>query len=148
MEEWIFYSIFALFISSSIIIIMKYLGTQINSDEIKSFLCLSLVITGIISFFYLLTHKKNIYNIIKKKNHSLLILLAFIFAILLLFNYITQIEAHNKCKIGGLPLIIINLNIIIVILISSFLYNTQLNFNSILGIFLIISGLSLVILNN
>ena len=151
MEEWILYSILVLLITSFLVLIMKYLGTQINlnEDEIESIICCSFIISGLLAFLYLLIKKReNILSIINNPNHNILLIIIILFGLLLLLNFIFQGKAHNKCKIGGLPLIIINMNIITVLLISTFLYNTNINYKTILGIFLAISGLSLVILNN
>ena len=56
--------------------------------------------------------------------------------------------AHSECKIGGLPLIIINMNIIIVLILSYLYYNTKLNINTIIGILIALVGLGIVILSN
>ena len=65
--------------------------------------------------------------------------------ILLVLNFIIQALAHAKSSKVGLPLIIINMNIILVLLVSIILYKQSINWKTIVGILLAVLGLSIVI---
>lgn len=154
MDDWLIYSIFVLIITAFLTLIIKYLGTILNNfEEIKLFICISLIIAGIFSLIYLvynnnfyMKHLKNIKE--NKTDNNILIFILIIFGLLLLLNFIFQGLAHNKCKIPGLPLIIVNMNIIIVLLISSILFDIKINRKIILGIIVALIGLSIVIVNS
>lgn len=152
MEEWILYSSVALCISTLIIFFLRYLGIILDStEEVNIFVLTAFVIAGFISLIFLLNNKntsRNFNNIINNKtNNGILLFILLIFSVFLLLNFMSQSLAHNKCKVTGLPQVIINMNLVLVILISVLLFNTELNWKMILGIILSVMGLSLVILN-
>ena len=154
MEDWLIYSILVLIITSFLALIIKYLGVFLdNIEEIKLFIFISLIFTGLFSFIYLLCnnkfYKKHFENIINNKiNNIFLISILIIFSILLLLNIIFQGKARNLCKITGLPQLIINTNIILILILSIFLFNIKINWKIILGIILAFIGLSIVIINS
>ena len=153
MQDWIIYSLLALIFSSTIILSVKYLGSILsNKDEVVSIVYIAFIIAGIISLIFIINDKKtkhNLNNIVKNKtSNSLLLLFVIILGILIILNYTTQFSAHSLCKISGLPLVIINMNIVLVLFISYFLFSETINWKVILGIMLSLCGLSLVILNS
>ena len=150
MEEWLFYSILVCIITSFTAIALKYLGNHFeNIDDIKLFMCLSLILTGIISFIYLICYYRN-KNIILKNliNEKIKISLLIIISLLIFLSYLFQCTARNLCKIPGYPQLIINLNIILVLFLSIIFFNKELNSSVFLGILITIIGLSIILLNN
>lgn len=154
MEDWLIYSILVLIITAFLTLIIKYLkGVLDNIEEIKLFICISLIMAGIFSLIYLvynnnfyMKHLKNIKD--NKTDNNILIFILILFGLLLLLNFLFQGLAHTKCKIPGLPLIIFNMNIIIVLLISKILFDIKINRKIILGIILALIGISIVIINS
>lgn len=151
MESWIFYSILALLITSTLILGLNYLGRILNgNDEIRIFMYCAFIVAGLVSFLLLLIDKKktlsNANNIIQNKTSNYVILAILVgFGILVIMNYNMQALAHAKSSKVGLPLIIINMNIILVLLMSLLFYRQTINWKAGLGILLSVIGLSMVI---
>ena len=150
MEEWLIYSILVCILTSFAAIAIKYLGNYFNNvDEIRLCMCVILIMTGIISFIYLLyffSNKDKVFkNIVKEK---MKILLPILISLLIFLSYLFQCNARALCKVPGYPQLIINLNIIIILFLSIFFFNKELNWRIFLGIIITIIGLSIIILNN
>ena len=151
METWIYYSILALLFTSTTILTLNYLGRILNgTEEVRIFMYCAFIVAGLVSFLLLLVDKKktirNANNIIKNKTNNYIIIAALVgLGILLVINYNIQALAHAKSTKVGLPLIIINMNIILVLLMSLILYRQTINWKAGLGIILSIIGLSMVI---
>lgn len=150
MEVWIYYSVLALLITSLNILGLNSVGRILNNvEEIQLFMYCAFIVAGFVSFLLLFFGKKtklNANNIIKNKTNNYLILAGILgLGILLVLNFIIQALAHAKSSKVGLPLIIINMNIILVLLVSIILYKQTFNWKAIVGILLAVLGLSMVI---
>jgi len=134
MEKWIIYSIIVSILSAISIIILKYFTDNVG------FLLISFVIVGFISLVYLLGFYKT--------NIKLMLPYAFFYAILfismnLLICYVV------KCSTNiSYAHLIINLNIILTIIASYFLFNQQLNMYTFIGIIIALIGVTIVICNS
>lgn len=151
MESWIFYSILALLFTSTTILGFNYLGRILNgTEEVRIFIYCAFIVAGLVSFLLLLIDKKktisNANNIIQNKTSNYVIFAGLVgLGILLVINYNIQALAHAKSSKVGLPLIIINMNIVLVLLMSLVLYHQTINWKAGLGILLSVIGLSMVI---
>ena len=151
MESWIYYSILALLLTSTTIIGLNYLGKILDgTEEVRIFMYCAFIVAGLVSFLLLIIDKKktinNANNIIRNKTSNYVMLAGLVgLGILLVVNYNIQALAHAKSSKVGLPLIIINMNIVLVLLMSIVLYRQTINWKAGLGIFLSVIGLSMVI---
>tara|TARA_X000000368_G_C22925296_1_gene665012 strand:- start:259 stop:666 length:408 start_codon:yes stop_codon:yes gene_type:complete len=134
MDNWIIYSIIASILSALAFIILKYFTDNIG------FLLLSFVFVGIISLVYLIGfHKTDI---------KLMLPYAFLYAILFVSMNILICYAV-KCSTNiSYAHLIINLNIILTIIASYFLFKQQLNMYTFIGIVISLIGVTIVIFNS
>lgn len=150
MNQWILLSFLAAITTSFRIFGHKYISNT-NYDNITLILC-SFVIMGIISFVWLLYNEKNLIysknnliNILTNKN---LIIFIIVFSIISLFNTIIVQKAIKLTPNISYTHAIINLNIILVLLGSFLFFNQKINYKSLLGIILSLSGVLLITLNS
>lgn len=150
MKLWILLSFLAAITTSFRIFGHKYISNT-NYDNITIILC-SFVIMGIISLLLLLYNKKNLIysknnllNILTNKN---LIIFIILFSIISLSNTIVVQKAIKLTPNISYTHAIINLNIILVLLGSCLFFNQKINYKSLLGIILSLSGVLLITLNS
>jgi uncharacterized membrane protein len=150
MNQWILLSFLAAITTSFRIFGHKYISNT-NYDNVTLILC-SFVIMGIISFVWLLYNEKkliysknNLINILTNKN---LIIFIIVFSIISLFNTIIVQTAIKLTPNISYTNAIINLNIILVLLGSFLFSNQKINYKSLLGIILSLSGVLLITLNS
>lgn len=141
---WIFYSFIAMFFITVHSIIHKYILIYNNNNAHIS-LAITFLFTGIISLIYLLFNKENIKNILKDKNSNIIICLSILLALIILFINMSISKAFSFSSNISYCNLIINLNIILVLFFSYFLFKQSLNKPTMLGILLSIIGLSIVI---
>ena len=151
MELWLYYSIFALILTSITILSLNFLGKILNgTDEIRLFMMCSFIVAGLVSLILLMIDRKNTVsnanNIIKNKTSNITIASILIgFGILLVYNFNYQALAYNHSKKLAFPQLIINMNMVVVILVSLLFLNQTLNWQALIGILLTIIGLTIVI---
>ena len=134
MEKWIIYSIIASILSALTIIILKYFTDNVG------FLLISFVIVGFISLVYLIGFYKT--------DVKLLLPYAFLYAILFIGMNILICYAV-KCSTNiSYAHLIINLNIILTIIASYFLFKQKLNIYTFIGIIISLIGVTIVIFNS
>lgn len=144
MLNWLLFSILVCFISAFEVIIMKkisFLKTEIQIDDT---ILLTFIIIGFISFAILFLKSKSIekkFKNIFNKNGLLIIS----FGILLILNKILFTKALKNAPNPGYPRIIVNLNIIIVLILSYLFYNSKINIYTLFGIILSLIGIYIVI---
>ena len=150
MELWIVLSFLATITTSFRILGFKYIST-VNYDNITIIL-FSFVIMGILSLIWLLCGKKkiiysknNLINILRNKK---LIIFIIVFSIISLFNAIIVQKALTLTPNISYTHAIVNLNIILVLLGSCLFFNQKINYKSLLGIILSLSGVLLITLNS
>ena len=142
---WIYLSILTTIITSGYIIFMKYISN--NNYDIKIVLCLTFLMLGLISFIYLLCNHNEIKKIIKDFNINFIYLVLFLTVTIILTNYFT----HNAIKVSpniSYCHLIINLNVIVTIIASYFLFKEKFNFKSFIGIIITLIGITIVLLNS
>lgn len=134
METWIIYSIIASILSAFCFIILKVFTDNVG------FLLLSFVIIGIISLIYLLGFHK--IDTKKMLPYSILYAILFISTNLLVCYAV-------KCSTNiSYAHLIVNLNIILTIIASYFLFKQQLNIYTFIGIIISLIGVTIVIFNS
>ena len=150
MKLWILLSFFALLTTSFRIIAYKYLSNT-NNDNITIIL-FSFVLIGIISLLLLLLlyNKKNyskndLINILTNKKSIIFII---VFSIISLLNVIILQTAIKLTPNISYTHSIINLNIILVLLASCLFFDQKINYKSLLGIILSLTGVLLITLNS
>jgi drug/metabolite transporter (DMT)-like permease len=141
---WILYSFCACFIYSLNLITTKYL-TNIDYDKyLDIYAYLSFFMAGIICFFLLLNNRKRALTVIHQSKKVLLLFLISIF--LISTRYFILKAINNTSKIANITLII-NFSVIIVLLISIFLFKKYVSFTNIIGIIIALIGLMIIILD-
>ncbi len=152
---WIIYAFIACFLTSFKLIIFSYIN-KLNNEKIDIILIISIlyILTGIISFFYIITNykintifytinkiKNNINNNNNKINILVLSLLPFIIYFTTIITFYSLLYSPNISYTH----IIINFNIIISILASIYIFNQHIKRETIIGIIISMIGLFTVI---
>ncbi len=150
MNLWILLSFLGAITTSSRIVAYKYLSNT-NYDNI-TILLFSFVFMGIISLLLLLLlyNKKNyskndLINILTNKKSIIFIT---VFSIISLSNVVIIQTAIKLTPNISYTFAIVNLNIILVLLGSCLFFNQEINYKSLLGIILSLSGVLLITLNS
>ena len=140
---WIMLSILSLIISATAVISLKYLNklSNINSNIIFAII---FIIMGLISSFYLLYNKNDFFKFTKYCNNKLLSFIFFL-SCLLIFNNITLKKALDNSPNIGYCHMIVNLNVIITILASYFIFHEKINKFSLFGIIITLLGIFIML---
>ena len=157
---WIIYAFIACFLSSFKLIIFNYIN-KLNNEKIDIILLISIIyiLTGIISFFYIITNykintifytinkiKNNINNNNNNNNNNKINIL--VLSLLPFIIYFTTIIAFYSLLYSpnmSYTRIIMNFNIIISILASIYIFNQHIKRETIIGIIISMIGLFTVI---
>lgn len=140
--HWAYLSFCELFITSFSLIVTKYLTN--TGLSIEGLIAIIYIIVGCAGIIYLINHKKDLQKIIDNLTLGLIILL--IFACLFrVFGSIIMAKAIHYAPNIGYSHLIVNLNVIITILASYFLFNQKINSKTFAGIFITLIGISMVI---
>lgn len=140
---WIILSILSLIISAIGIISLKYLNklSNINSNIIFA---ITFIIMGLISIIYLLYNKYDFFIFTKNCNNKLLFFIFFL-SFLLIFNNIIMKKALDNSPNIGYCHMIINLNVIITLLASYFIFHEKINKFSLFGIIITLLGIFIML---
>ena len=134
MDTWIIYSFIASILSALTLIILKVFTDNVG------FLLISFVIVGIMSLIYLLGFYTT--------DVKVMLPYAFLYAILFISMNILICYAF-KCSTNiSYAHLIINLNIILTIIASYFLFKQKLNIYTLIGIIITLIGVTIVIFNS
>ena len=140
--HWVYLSFCELFITSFSLIVTKYLTN--TGLSIEGLIAIIYIIVGCAGIIYLINHKKDLQKIIDNLTLGLIILL--IFACLFrVFGSVFMAKAIHYAPNIGYCHLIVNLNVIITILASYFLFNQKINSKTFAGIFITLIGISMVI---
>tara|TARA_Y100000389_G_scaffold114318_1_gene111498 strand:- start:278 stop:718 length:441 start_codon:yes stop_codon:yes gene_type:complete len=141
---WVYLSFIVMIIVSLKVIILTYI-TSLDVDNVIV-MAFVFIFIGLFSLLYIIINKYDTLNFIKKCNTSIIsiiILTAFTIGL----QYTIMPTAYGMSPNPALCGTILNLNVILVLIISYFLFKTKLNMKNILGIIVSIIGL-ILILNN
>jgi len=138
---WIIFAFIAMFVSGLHTICLKYM----NNKFIDIGLAFIFLFAGFLSLVYILFNNNRLKDFFKQENSKKIILMALLIGIfIIIFNSSLLYSINNSPKVSYC-LLIVNLNIIIALIISYFLFKEKLNFKTFLGMLLSIFGLSIVI---
>tara|TARA_Y100000389_G_C17383832_1_gene475872 strand:+ start:80 stop:463 length:384 start_codon:yes stop_codon:yes gene_type:complete len=124
---------------------MKYISN--NNYDIKIFLSLTFFLLGVLSLIYLLCNHIKLKKFIKDFNINFIYLILFLATIIILTNYFTHSALKLSPNISYCHLII-NLNVIVTLLASYFLFKEKFNFKSFIGIIITLIGITIVLINS
>jgi drug/metabolite transporter (DMT)-like permease len=141
---WVQLSFLELFITSFSLVLTKYLtGTQF---DYKILLAIIYILVGIASICYLVTQRnsKELKDIIKNAGLFILLLLVISSCFRIIAPYILARALKIAPNISYCHLII-NLNVIISLIASYFLFNQKINPKTFSGIILALTGILIVV---
>ena len=139
---WIILSFIVMFTTSFSLIVLKLLNN--TKFDIKILLTFSYIFSALTGCIYILFNKTNFDYIISNMSVYILLLI-FLFAF---FHICSQGFMSNAIKLSsnvGYCHLIVNLNIIITLIASYFLFNKKFNWKIFTGIIIAIIGTSIVI---
>ena len=141
MTNWILLSFLAALATAAGTIFLKLVNNTKFDNEFV--LAIVFIIMGLFSLIFLL-FKKNILfkNFDNCSKFTLFILI--LYAIFIIIEYILIINAIKYSPNIGFTRIIINLNIIITLLISYFIFKEKLNLKCIIGIIFCLIGIFII----
>jgi drug/metabolite transporter (DMT)-like permease len=140
---WIFLSMFVLFFTAGKTIMLKVF----DNSKYDSYICLasSFLLIGVFSLIYLVINKNNVKKIVYSNNCNDFLKLVSIFTILSIGALIFGPWAINLSPNITYNHLIINLNIILTLIASYFLFRQKLNWWTFTGILITLIGVSIVI---
>ena len=139
---WIYLAVLCCLITSSGVILMKYIS--LSKCDLKNIVILTFILSGFLSLIYTVSDKnilKDIKNNITEKDIFLIIL----FSLLIILNIMFQIHAFKISPQIGYSHLIINMNIIFTLIAGYFFFKQQINIKSLIGIIITLIGLSITI---
>ena len=139
---WIILSFIVMFSTSFSLILLKLLTN--TKLDVKILLTFSYIISAVIGSIYILFNKANFTHTISNMSFYI-VLLIFLFAF---FHICSLSFMSNAIKLSpnvSYCHLIVNLNVIITLIISYFLFKQKFNTKSFIGIIIAIIGTSIVI---
>ncbi len=142
-QFWVYIALLSMLISAISTISLKFIDTS-NYDN-NLFILLSFIMAGFLSILYLFLNKKN--EIIKSCDKKILVF-AFLFGALLLCNNLCMQYSMKVTPNIGFSHLIVNLNVILTLFASYFLFKQKISFKSFIGIIITLFGISIVVSSN
>ena len=139
---WIYLSFLTTFISALLVILLKYIDNSHYDNNI--FLSFAFTIIGLISLIYLLCNLNKTKKIITTFKPNLVYLLIF-FCISIILNQRVLMYALRIAPNMGYCHLIVNLNVILTLVASYFLFKEKINIKTFIGILVTLFGVSMVI---
>ena len=140
LDSWVVYALLGMFITGIEMINLKYL--QLFSNDLNMSLALCFVFTGLVSLIYII-YKKNKFT--EKLADFKYILSVFLFVLFLLVSRYAFIKSIELAPSVGYTHMIINLNVLITLVLSYYLFNQTINPKVFGGIVLALTGLFIII---
>lgn len=142
--NWFTLAFIVCLVSASEILIMKKICLLEKDINIEESILIAFVIAGIVSFIILISKSRNLKSKIKNI-FSMQGFFVSLVGILFLTNRLLFTKSIKTSPNPGYSHLIVNLNVIIVLILSYFFYNCQINSKSCLGIILSLLGIFTVI---
>lgn len=139
---WIFFAILSMIISALSIISLKMIDKSKYENDI--FIMLTYIIMAFFSIVYLFLFKNDKNKIIKSCDKQLLFFVI-LFGLLLIINNLCMQYAMKITPNIGYSHLIINLNVIITLFASYFLFKQKINMQSFIGIIIALLGIAIVV---
>jgi drug/metabolite transporter (DMT)-like permease len=140
--HWAYLSFCELFITSFSLIVTKYLTS--SGLSIEALIAIIYIMVGIAGVIYLINHKKDMQKIINNLTLGLIILLI-LACIFRVFGSVIMAKAIHLAPNISYCHLIVNLNVLVTILASYFLFNQKINLKTFVGILISLFGMSMVI---
>lgn len=141
---WIYLSFLVMLTTAFSLLILKYLNnTKLNMVILLGF---GYFIASLFAIFYITTHKKE-FNYTIKNITIPIILFIFLFASLHICSQQLMSKAITISPNTSYCHLIVNMNIIVTLIASYFLFKEKINHKTFIGIFITLIGLSIVITN-
>ena len=140
---WVLFSLANTFFTSFGIINFKFLSKL--SDNVTITLSQCLVLTGIISFIYLMFNRKETLEYNRVVDTKKLVIHMILFVILSIVTRYLFIKSVKTTPNIGYSHLIINMNAVLTFIFSYFLFGQTINIKSFAGIILCILGLFIIV---
>jgi len=140
--HWAYLSFCELFITSFSLIVTKYLTN--SGLSIEALIAMIYIMVGCAGIIYLINHKKDLQKIIDNLTVGLIVLII-TSCLFRVFGSVIMAKAIHYAPNISYCHLIVNLNVIITILASYFLFNQKINSKTFAGIFISLLGVSMVI---
>jgi drug/metabolite transporter (DMT)-like permease len=142
---WICFAILSMIISALSIISLKMIDKSKYDNDI--FIILTFIMMGFFSIVYLFLFKSDKNKIIKSCDKQLIFFVILFGLLLIINNFCLQYSIKISPNIGYSHLII-NLNVIITLFASYFLFKQKINLQSFFGIIITLFGIAIVVNNS
>ena len=142
---WIIFALLSMIVSALTTISLKMIDKSKYDNNI--FIILTFIIMGFFSIIYLFLFKNDKNKIIKSCDKQL-IFFVILFGLLLICNNLCMQYAMEISPNIGYSHLIINLNVIITLFASYFLFKQKINLKSFIGIIITLLGIAIVVNNN
>ena len=144
-KVWVHIALLSMLISAFTVISLKFIDT--SKYDNSSFIILSFIMAGVLCILYLFLNKNKRNLIIKSCDKKFLIFI-FLFGLLLLCNNLCMQYAMEITPNIGFSHLIVNLNVIITLFASYFLFKQKINLQSFFGIIITLFGIAIVVNNS
>ena len=147
MKPWILFSFIAALATSLIVVIIRCLKNNSKIELLEFYMFILFFMISLFLGLYLLFNRKKVdfKYILKSKT---VIPCIFLLAILAIITVYFSSKAHMFAPNPGYSLSVININMIIVLFLCYFLFNSHINVFIISGVVLIFIGVILIALNS
>ena len=142
-NTWIFFALIAMLLSSLHTICLKFVKKDNNYIDIG--LAFIFLFVGLFSLVYIMLNLKNLTMFFNQKHSKDIIYLSLFIAFTIIGFNTSLLFSLNKTPKTSYCLLIINLNIILTLLLSYYLFKEKINYKSLIGILISLIGLSIVI---
>lgn len=142
---WICFAILSMIISALSTISLKMIDNSKYDND--TFIILTFIMMGFFSIVYLFLFKNDKNKIIKSCDKQL-IFFVILFGLLLIINNLCMQYAMKISPNIGYSHLIINLNVIITLFASYFLFKQKINLQSFFGILITLFGIAIVVNNS
>jgi len=139
---WICFAILSMIISALSTISLKMIDKSKYDNDI--FIILTFIMMGFFSIVYLFLFQNDKNKIIKSCDKQLLFFVI-LFGLLLIINNLCMQYAMKISPNIGYSHLIINLNVIITLFASYFLFKQKINLQSFIGIIIALLGIAIVV---
>lgn len=147
-NNWVYFALLSLILTSIGVITIKYLSTQINKNEHTITICFFYLVVSFVALLYLLYNKNDSLNfLVKYKNNYKLVAFIILLSIFTIYKTKIALNAFTITPNIGYTHLIINLNVILTTIAAYFLYNQKIKLRSFIGMVITLFGISLIVIN-
>lgn len=143
MYKWILFSVIATIATSIITILVRYMNDIGEKKYLELYMLITFLCINILLTIYLLCkpHKINLSNF---KYNPILLCVLFLLSILSIITVYFSSLAHMSAPNPAYSSTIINFNIVLVLLLSMYFFNSPINMYTGIGMFLVLCGVIMI----